>query len=332
MIDPRTTATPEQQEEIRQLNHRWRTTEQIAQYPDDVIRATVLEILTSCHHATTPIFIIDTPPEARRLAHMLQYINAQSIDAAPTTRISPDAVTIAKRYQNAGITAPALETHIQTYLDTKPTTDEMHSVTLRHYCGIWWNVWMAWLEAGEVVGIKYDKEKYELMLRFNRHCPVWIWCARALYILRRPRTLMQVDENDKLHNDTGPVITFGDDYHLWEIHGQIVNEQIVMRPETQTIAQINADTNNDRRALRIERFGWGRFLSESKAKKVTTRKNDVEGTYEILYKTKTDGHRFVATCPTGRIICQGVPDTITTCEEAQAWLAGPTTFTVLGRT
>lgn len=332
MSDPRLTATSEQLAEIAALQERWLTDEQIAQYPDALIRATARDILKLCSHEGAPVFVVDTPVEAKRLAHLLEALDQTTSPARSDLPIFAQATNLAARLCEAGIVLPNIEPAIQTYLNANLDDTTWNQMELRHYCGLWWNVWMAWLEAGKIVGVTYDAEKYDLMQRFNQHCPIWMWCTRAVYVLRRPKTPIYFDDNDRLHNESGPAVTFGNDYHLWEIHGQIVDEQIVMRPETQTVKQINADTNNDRRAIRIERFGWGRYLKESRAKQLDARKNEVDGTYEVLYTTKRDGHRFVANCTTGRIISLGVPNEVTTCEGAQAWLAGPSPFNSLGRT
>jgi len=337
MPDLRQTATPDQLLEIKNIQERWITTEQTAQYPDETIRATVYDMLTLCGQPKAPVFIVDTPLEARDLASLLRNIDGDEPKTQHKGLLSPETYQLTQRLVDAGVDLTHLTTRIQRYLQRQPApkTKDLTleaPVQLTHYCGIWWNVWMGWLESGKVVGITYDEEKYDLMMRFNRHCPIWLWCTRAIYILRRPKNPIHFDDEERLHNESGPALTFGTDYHLWHIHGYRVDEQIVMHPETQTVAQIDADTDNDRRTIRIERFGWARYLAESGAAQLDARKNEVENTYEILYRTTRDGHRFVATCPTGRVIYRGVPTTVDSCEAAQSWLAGPNPFVSLGRT
>ena len=100
-----------------------------------------------------------------------------------------------------------------------------------------------------------------------------------------------------------------------------------------SIKQIENETNSDVRSLRIERFGWHRYIEESEAFIQDSRYNSIEGTREALYNTK-NGRRLIATCPSGkgRIVSMGVPPEIDTCQQAQDWLAGEKSFRVLGRT
>jgi hypothetical protein len=133
------------------------------------------------------------------------------------------------------------------------------------------------------------------------------------------------------HCETGPALE-SLDLQLWYIDGVEVDEQIVMRPATQTVEQIEGDENQDRRAVRIARFGWPRYLKESGAECRDERANAIEGTREALYETSTDERRLVVTCPTGRLFALGVPNNTPTCEAAQHWLAGGKNFNVLART
>jgi len=135
----------------------------------------------------------------------------------------------------------------------------------------------------------------------------------------------------ELHCDDGPTHEWSDGFAIWHINDIAVDEQIVMNPESQTIEQINKEENADVRTIRIERFGWSRYLEVSDAKEIDFRDNDVEGTKEALYATD-QGRRFVVTCPTGKVPTMGVPDEVTTCEEAQRWLQGDKPFNLITRT
>lgn len=111
-----------------------------------------------------------------------------------------------------------------------------------------------------------------------------------------------------------------------------MDEQIVLRPQTQTVAQINAEANQDIRAIRIARMGWPRYIRDSGLAAIDERRNDVEGTREALFRCQDGSARLVVTCPTKRVFALGVPDSITTCENAQRWLRDDNTFNVIART
>jgi hypothetical protein len=146
-----------------------------------------------------------------------------------------------------------------------------------------------------------------------------------------------VMRNGSLHNESGPAIEFADGFSVWNIDGNQVNEQIVMRPETLTVEQVDAETNNDIQSIMLSRFGgvnpdgsarpnigWSRYIRESNAKLIHSRENDVDNMIELLYDTEKQGRRLVVTCPTGRMFVLGVQTSAETrtCEGAQHWLAG----------
>lgn len=126
-----------------------------------------------------------------------------------------------------------------------------------------------------------------------------------------------------LHNDCGPAADYSEFFRLWSIEGVEVDEQIVMSPESQTLEQIDGEQNNDVKSIRIERFGWDRYLKESGAEVVDSRRNEVENTHEALCRTKSGQLRFMATCPSGKKVSLGLPPNgVETCEQAQNWLSG----------
>ena len=142
----------------------------------------------------------------------------------------------------------------------------------------------------------------------------------------------KINEQNQLHCEDGPALAWNCGTKKWLINGVKVDEQIVMRPETQTIETIDNEKNSDVRAIRIDRFGWPRYLKESKSKCISERRNDIEGTLEALYRTSSGEQRLVVTCPTGRIFALGVPSEATDCVTAQHWLSGSKKLRVLART
>ena len=186
------------------------------------------------------------------------------------------------------------------------------------YCGVgWWCGWIAHRDYCErVLGIKIDP-RFAAFRDLAKEIPC-MWLGRRIVMLcERPQAIRR-DAEGRLHSEDSPAVDFGA-WKLWFLGGIRVDEQIVMRPETQTVAQIDKEDNADVRAIRIQRFGWPRYLRESNAKEIDSRENVVEGTEEALYRTANDC-RLVVVCPTGRVFALGVPKEIKTCEEAQNWI------------
>ena len=151
-------------------------------------------------------------------------------------------------------------------------------------------------------------------------CGWWHAFEDAIFFQHKPIELHLKD--NVLHNESGPAVLYRDGYALYAINGHTVTEQIVMRPETLTIAQIDKETNADIQSIMIDRFTWTRFLKEIGAECIDFRKNEIEGTREALYMTPKHGKRLLVNCPTGRIFTKSVADHIKTCEAAQRWM-GP---------
>jgi hypothetical protein len=141
-----------------------------------------------------------------------------------------------------------------------------------------------------------------------------------------------VDPQWRPHCDNGPSHCWSDGWELWCLHGIAVDEQIVLRPETQTVEQMDNEKNADVQALRIERYGWPRYLRETGAACLDERRNDIDGTCEALFRDRRGRVRLVATCPTARVFTPSVPADIASCEQAQNWLAGEKPFRSLART
>ena len=140
-------------------------------------------------------------------------------------------------------------------------------------------------------------------------------------------------KDGKLHREDGPAYEGADGSKGWYINGVQVTEQIVMQPESITLAQIQENRNNEVRSVMIERYGWHRYLADSNAKMIDKRDNLVENTKEALFAAGIFGNRLVVTCPTGRVFTLRVPDDTKTCEEAQQWLGTSTKeINVIGRT
>ena len=130
-----------------------------------------------------------------------------------------------------------------------------------------------------------------------------------------------------LHCETGPALAYPDGWSLWRIGGVAVDEQIVLRPETQTVSQIEKESNEEVRRVRTERFGWPRYIAETNSQCLDSRRNDVDGTTEALVQLKDGSRRLLCACrSTGRVYAVGVDQKIETCAQAQNWMAGGSSF------
>jgi len=177
------------------------------------------------------------------------------------------------------------------------------------------------------LGVKYKEEDSKALLAWEnlaRDAGWWAAYAECAIVTDKPLR-QKINANEDPHCDDGPAIEYGDGFRLYMLEGHHVDEQLVMRPETQTIKQIDGEANADIRAIRVQRYGWPKYLKDSGARTLDYRHNIIENTHEALMETTRGERRLVATCPTGRMFSMGVESTVNTCEEAQAWLEGPDT-------
>lgn len=182
-----------------------------------------------------------------------------------------------------------------------------------------------------------DCGKLEGLIGIAQHCGWWSPYDTCV-IFQHRHCELHTDSEHRLHNENGPAVRYRDGYSIWAINGVVVDEQTIMAPETLTAEKINNTSNLEARAIMIERLSWTNYLKKANATCIDSRYNEIEGTKEALYVSPLNNdHRLVATCTTGRIFTMGVPPTITTCEEAQAWLGpqhlrGGRKLNVIGRT
>jgi hypothetical protein len=154
------------------------------------------------------------------------------------------------------------------------------------------------------------------------HLCMWWWpYSRICLVSERPAEI-HVLNGRRLHNDTGPAVRFCDGWSIWAIDGVLVDEQVVLHPETQNLRQIRRERDAEVKRIRIERYGWDRYLAEVGARVIDRRRNDIEATRETLLRGPDSETVLVCACPsTARIYALQVPPEIQTCQEAQAWLS-----------
>jgi len=177
----------------------------------------------------------------------------------------------------------------------------------------------------DVLGVRYAphlSERLDWWADLARSC-LWWWPYSGICVVGdRPAEIHTLDE-EGLHNDSGPAVRFRDGWSIWAIGGIVVDEQVVLQPDTQTLQQIRRERNAEVQRIRIERYGWDRYLAEVGAVVIDRRRNDVEATRETLMRTPGGNRLLVCACPsTARVYALAVPRNVRTCERAQAWLSG----------
>ena len=183
--------------------------------------------------------------------------------------------------------------------------------------------WLAFYEFfRNECGLVKETEKIKPMIDLAHNCGWWSAYEEVCIIQERHESVL-FDSDGRIHNDEGPAIKYRDGLcNVYAIHGVRVNEKIVMKPHKQTVQEIEGETNQEIKRIRIDRFGWANFLKKSKAKVIDRRRNWRDCQDEILYEVKDGSKRIQLTDPsTGREYFLALPREIKTCEEAQNWMS-----------
>lgn len=190
------------------------------------------------------------------------------------------------------------------------------------YWFLWYCSYVVMYEFAEYIGLEMDQEKLKTFKMWNNCCPFVIFNEDTVYVTKKPVEI-HLNDRQQLHNENGMSVKFEDGVGIYTINNVDVDEQIVMHPETQTIKQINEEQNEEVKRIRIERYGWSKYLDKIKAKLVDKRSNKIERTKEFLFRSDKDNMTaLLCICPSTRkeFVLEVPPDT-KTCEEAQDWLS-----------
>jgi len=169
--------------------------------------------------------------------------------------------------------------------------------------GYWWGGAFASFFR-EVCGLELNGDLWERGIAYEEtiQSACW-WYAHTDFVMvcERPSIISTelVDpdhnrgwESHRLHNDTGPAVGFGDGWGVYAIHGTRVPAHVVERPETITVAEIDAETNAEVRRVMIDRYGPARYVQDSGA--------------EVVHELPAD-HSMIG-LRTARVLRKEVPD------------------------
>jgi hypothetical protein len=173
----------------------------------------------------------------------------------------------------------------------------------------------------QICGLSDQTQKLCGIFQVAKNAGWWLPHKNICWISERHNELHR-DDDGRLHCTEGPALSYPDGWSIYAVGGVRVDEQVIMRPETQTLDQIRSESNAEIKRIRIERYGWKKYLEATGAKVLDRRRNDIEATHEALMQGP-DGETVLiaACCSTGKIFSLEVPTTVKNCLEAQNWLS-----------
>ena len=173
-------------------------------------------------------------------------------------------------------------------------------------------------------------EKFEVFETLVKNCGWTWWHENVLAISDRP-TIINRDDQGRLHCETGPSIAYRDGWGLHHWHGTAIPaEWITDRSKLTPSIALKCENVEQRRAA-CEILGWVNILRDLKAKTIDT-DNDPEigELVEVKLPDLVKKAKFLRVrCGTGREFAIGIRPHINKALDAQAWIVGlePKDFT-----
>lgn len=99
-------------------------------------------------------------------------------------------------------------------------------------------------------------------IELAKHCGRWSPYSENIIFQDRP-TVIEFDNEKRLHCDTGPALAYGDGTEVFIIHGVNVPREVVMEPEKITVEMINNERNAEIRRIMLEKYGFRRYLEQT---------------------------------------------------------------------
>lgn len=120
---------------------------------------------------------------------------------------------------------------------------------------------------------------------------IWIALAKAVggwaayegicFVCERPQEL-DLDSNNRLHNESGPAIAYSDGLEYYFLHGiHIEDTDLILKPFSHE--RIDSESNVEIRRVLIDKYGQSQYLLDSGATKIH------EDDFGVLYKKDLPG-------------------------------------------
>lgn len=142
----------------------------------------------------------------------------------------------------------------------------------------------------------------------------WWWVFDEVAIISERMSSLHRDDQNRLHNTSGPAITYPDGWSLYFYHGIRVPEWLIMEPHLVTADKIKTEDNAELRRVMIAILGLDKWIIQGGFKAKHTDKRgelyaDDEGRQVVKVICSTKGESYFLP----------VPPEMETAEQAVAW-------------
>lgn len=148
----------------------------------------------------------------------------------------------------------------------------------------------------------------------------WVSCYDTLAIVQDRPVHIKMDEDNRLHCETGPAILYADGFSVYSWHGvRVPSEWIENRSSLTPQVALTWD-NIEQRRVACEILGWINILGELNAKIIDKDEDPHIGTLLEVNIPEIGQEKFLKVlCGTGREFAIPVPPDMTTALGANAW-------------
>jgi hypothetical protein len=170
------------------------------------------------------------------------------------------------------------------------------------------------------VGIK-DIDAIRGLIEVAKHCG-WVNTYDTHAIIQNRPSLIKMDEDNRLHSETGPVILYEDGFSVYAWHGTRIPGEWI--EDGITAAEALRVENIEQRRAACELLGWAGILHQLNAVTIDENPDPQIGVLvEVELPDFEDKERFLRVmCGTEREFAIPVPPTMKTALEANAWTYG----------
>jgi hypothetical protein len=152
----------------------------------------------------------------------------------------------------------------------------------------------------------------------------WWWPFQNCVIITPPPSVLIRDDQNRLHSEVGPALSYLDGFSIYAWHGVRVGKEIIEHPENIKIEDVLKEDNQEIKRVMLERYGWDKFLDGLGA---TVEHEDAYGKLLVTDKMSDylDGEDGIAKFvlvkdpSTDRKYALRVPPSTRTAKEGVAW-------------
>jgi len=155
-------------------------------------------------------------------------------------------------------------------------------------------------------------------------CCGWLALYKNVAILQQRHNILHRDTQGRLHSENSLAVGYPDGWGVFAWHGVRVPEYVILSPDKITVKDIQTETNAEIRRVKLERYGWERYLLDSHSNVIH------QDEYGVLYRQGIGGDEPLvmvkvinATPELGsdsrREYFLRVPPTMQTAHQAVAW-------------